>query len=179
MLFSSGTSAWGLIKPAGSSKCLYYKPHPDSRHPGFLAGNNCPSGSSPDRKYLWKLDVNNYLINEAASNKHAYFNYKVVPNVPSTQSRYIKMNSNNQHGEHCHTGPAKCDKLTFEYSTEDYKYFQIKQRTRRDCIGYHKSGSSSREAMIQTCGSIDSPVKDYTESSADYATWFTWEPLKQ
>ena len=179
MCFCIGTSAWGLIKLAGSSICLFRRPH--GPHPPFVSANNCPGGTSPDPNYMWKLDVNNHLMNEADSSKHVYFNYKPQPNKPSSMSRTIKINENNKQGDHCHTGPAHCDKLTFEYASTDYQYFQIKQRTRRDCIGWPRGGGNPyrESATIQVCGSVDSPVKHYTQSPTNYATWFTWEPLKQ
>ena len=130
---------------------------------------------------MWKLDANNYLVNEADSDKHAYFRYKSEFHVRSPRSRNVQLDENSKHGEYCHSGPSLCDKLTFEYSTKDYRYFQVKQRTRRDCIGWLKRYANPNHdvAKITSCGAINSPVKVYTQSPTDYATWFTWEPLKR
>ena len=130
---------------------------------------------------MWRLDANNYLINEADPGKHAYFRYKPEARVSSSTSRNVQLDDNNQHGEYCATGPSLCDKLTFEYSTKDYEYLQIKQRTRRDCIGWKKSYADPNRdvAKIIACGAINSPVKDYRNSPTFYTTWFTWEPKKR
>ena len=125
---------------------------------------------------MWKLDANNHLINEADTNKHVYFNYKLPPTGTQphiqSQSRTIKINENNKEDEHLDFRHEHCDKLTFEYASTDYKYFQIKQRTQRDCIRWDRTKISTE---IATCWSINSPVKDYRQSSNAFAIWFTWD----